>query len=164
MTFFGITKPSQAIRAMVVGIRQQSRRKKFVVNMTTYGLAGRDGICYGCAATCTIQKLARKNFKPKDLSSKIVNGLIHPPFLTRENVAAEWGNTTRAVVSKFEHVINEVRQGRLKQLFEFFELGGCIPPYITYYIGKDYVLLDGDYLRNLPNFLKLAARLEKDGF
>jgi hypothetical protein len=59
-----VPKPSSLLFAMIKGLEKQSKRKDFQVDMGTFGVARhRRGkpICFGCAATCTIQQIAGKN-------------------------------------------------------------------------------------------------------
>lgn len=58
-----LPKPSDAVQAMVDGLLKQSKRKKFVINMGTFGdFADEHKVCFGCAATCTIQEATKINF------------------------------------------------------------------------------------------------------
>lgn len=62
-------KYSDAIRAMIDGLKKQSAREDFVIIMSTYGEFS-DNVCYGCAATCAIQGLSGKNFKGGEIDDE----------------------------------------------------------------------------------------------
>lgn len=55
-------KPSVAIKFALDGIKTQTQRPDFRLNMGTFGdYAPITKTCYGCAATCAIQEIAGKN-------------------------------------------------------------------------------------------------------
>ena len=51
-----------ALQAMVDGLKRQSKRKGFMVDMVTFGNVSPE-TCYGCAATCTLQEMYGVNFE-----------------------------------------------------------------------------------------------------
>jgi hypothetical protein len=52
----------EVTQAMIDGLINQSKRDDFQIKMHTFGNS--DGlVCFGCAATCTIQQLSNFNFK-----------------------------------------------------------------------------------------------------
>ncbi|MCK5608227.1 hypothetical protein KAR91_40475 [Candidatus Pacearchaeota archaeon] len=60
-----------AVQAMIVGIERQNERKDFEIVMSSYG--GKieiDSVCYGCAATCAIQELFKKDFTDKRIKDR----------------------------------------------------------------------------------------------
>lgn len=54
-----VSKPSEAVQAMIDGLKN---RRGLRINMGTYGQSEdeKSKICYGCAATCTVQQVAGK--------------------------------------------------------------------------------------------------------
>jgi hypothetical protein len=101
-----ITKPSEALQAMVDGLLEQSQRSDFKIDMNIFGkYDSYDNICYGCAATCTVQKLLNKN-----LTKENINMNLHSEFYGIEDIC------------KFESVMNDARGGYLERLFEYFDL------------------------------------------
>ena len=97
-TFRG--KPSDALEYMCDGLLRQDKREGFVINMATYGRSRRK-VCFGCAATSTIQEIAGQNLTLQNISCRELIG-----FDTDE-------------LFGFEMVINEARLGSLHSLFEF---------------------------------------------
>lgn len=59
-------KISDALQAMVDGIKTQTARPDFELYMFSFGDFN-DNICYGCAATCAIQQIAGKNLTPENI-------------------------------------------------------------------------------------------------
>jgi uncharacterized protein (UPF0276 family) len=100
-----ISKPSEALQAMVDGLLEQAQRKDFKIDMLTFGYYT-NKLCYGCTATCTVQKLLNKN-----LTEENINSDYHSEFYGIENIR------------EFENVIDSARAGFLKSLFNYFNLG-----------------------------------------
>jgi len=104
--------PSAALQAMVDGLREQDERKDFKVDMGTFGAPlfsarrGRADICLGCAATCTVQKIAGKNLTADIISHREyraeVLGFDHTEF------------------AAFERAMDQTRCGSVTELFDFF--------------------------------------------
>lgn len=140
-----ISKPSQALQAMIDGLRTQSQRYDFKIRMGTFGHS--DGaICFGCAATCAVQEIAQTN-----LSVSAMHYFV-------DRAAAL--NFELSGFAEFEGSIDTARYGDMGRLFEYFDL--------DYSKGQNYnidlVLRDDDWEKVLPNYEALVARLEKDGF
>ena len=102
-------KPSDAIQAMIDGLKRQSRRKLFRIEMSDYGdveeVNGKV-ICYGCAATCALQQLGDHNFKPGEIYS----------HLKRAHAIG----FDAVEVDRFEWSINGLRLGDYLDLFGFY--------------------------------------------
>ena len=101
---------SAAIRLMVAGLREIPN-EDFVVRMSTFGVAGtREGsdkrICYGCAATCALQKLAGKRLDPDTVGVNYARSMI----LGFNNLE----------MIEFENVIDELRQGLISHRVQSF--------------------------------------------
>lgn len=67
-----VPKPSDLLFAMIKGLEKQSKRKDFKIDMGTFGdarwVTGNKQICFGCAATCTIQEIAKKKLDPSNIA------------------------------------------------------------------------------------------------
>ena len=100
-TFRG--KPSDALEYMCDGLLAQDEREDFEVVMSTYGRS--DGrMCFGCAATSTIQEIAGRNCTVENISDRELIGFdLHE-------------------LNVFETVINHARCGFLDLLFGFCEV------------------------------------------
>lgn len=102
-----ISKPSEAVRAMVDGLKEASKRSDFIIDMNTFGNNVGD-ICCGCAATCAIQKVFDYNF-------------------TAYNI---YGKATKATALKadvndlghFESAIDELRTGYPRSILMYFHI------------------------------------------
>jgi len=99
-------KPSDALQAMVDGLKAQSKRDDFEIDMRTFGMKGMT-ICFGCAATCAIQQLAGIDFTMKT-------------GISCEMYRAETLNLEIGEMSRFESVIDNARCGNLSNLLRFY--------------------------------------------
>jgi hypothetical protein len=100
-----ITKPSEALQAMVDGLLEQSKRGDFKIDMDTYGTYDENNICCGCAATCTVQKLLNKNLDKENIDYE-----SHSEFFGIEDII------------EFESVMNEARMGYFSILIYIINL------------------------------------------
>lgn len=113
-------KPSDAITAMIDGLREQSQREDFVVDMHDFGTKRNSGMCCGCAATCAIQKLTGINFKGLYVTE------MPSDFLARVK-EFELG---RESMGEFEDIINQFRLTNWVVLLRFYDIEpiyGAIP-------------------------------------
>lgn len=110
-----VKKPSRAIKYMLDGLLKQSKRRNFKIEMATFGSTGlpSNNICYGCAATCTVQEIAGKN-----LTARM--------FLNSHD-ADDWSVITAKHLSFdieqlefFEYAINSFRTGSPGSILNFF--------------------------------------------
>ena len=102
--------PSEALEAMLQGMEEQSQRTDFKIQMTSFGYTdGYKKICCGCAATCTIQKLAGKNFTYNQ------GGYILSP-----TGRAAFLDFDKKELNDFEDVIDRARKGGFIGLFRFY--------------------------------------------
>ena len=114
--FNTVKTPSNAIQFMLDGLRTQSKRKDFKIDMNSYGAfdiikpATRNErkkiICYGCAATCAIQQIAQKNLIP---------GMIGD-YDTR----AQWLGFDEDELKQFEWALDSFRMGAFTKILNFF--------------------------------------------
>ena len=106
-------KPSIALQAMVDGLRFTDTQPQQQILMSTFGSVEGGGIsnlkiCYGCAATWSIQNLTGRM-----LSTKEVEDL---GILRANNTLCGWGTEE---VAAFEEAIDCARVGELGALFDF---------------------------------------------
>jgi hypothetical protein len=111
-TFLGISKPSQALRAMVTGLLKAKADENCVVVMGDFGEM-RDGVCHGCAATYALTELSGISIGAGEYPRK--DHIGRALDVTREF------DVTRCEVSDFECAVDCARQGQLKRLFDFFD-------------------------------------------
>ena len=111
-----ISKPSEAVDAMINGLLKQEVRKDFIIDMDTYGQVGKvhptdegDNVCFGCAATCTVQEITSINYTSKSSIYTIGN-------------RSDSCGIDADDLGLFEAAIDELRQGNLYTLFMYFTL------------------------------------------
>lgn len=61
-------KPSEAVFAMVEGLKYYREQENFKIKMSSYGEV-KDKVCFGCAATCAVQYLYKHNFTLEEIGS-----------------------------------------------------------------------------------------------
>ena len=106
-------KPSDAVMAMVNGLRKQSKRKNFRIRFSSFGSReyadGTDKIiCFGCAATSAIQFIANKNFTGEEIDTRAERG--------------EFLGFDKNELQDFEEAIDNLRNGWVRALFFFYGL------------------------------------------
>jgi len=154
MNFLGITKPSEAIFAMCDGLIEQDKREDFIIDMLSYGGVQKD-FCCGCAATCTLQKLAGKNFNTQNIAPRISRD-----FAIHGNVCNE------DLLSKFEYAIDDLRTGCVHGIYQFFSV---FPDQEQSDIlfekeTKLPVLNNGDWKEGIQAYLDFATALQEIGY
>jgi len=107
-------KISTALQAMIDGLKFQSQRKDFRVDMSTFGTFTYfenkvDLVCFGCAATCTVQQLSKVNFTDSQIGSS--SG--------RSRLTIHNSND----LDRFEEAIDYARMGDLFSIFDY--MGDC---------------------------------------
>lgn len=148
-----ITKPSEAIQAMIDGLRKQSQRSDFQVNMMTYGARGSKhgayaNICYGCAATCTVQELAHI-----DLSCDVIG--------SKERRAKALGFKLLDQL-QFEYVIDLVRRGNMSELFVYFDIS--LQEAHRFIDAWLPTLVDTNWEKDLKYYEQYVRKLQKAGY
>ena len=147
-------KPSSAIQAMVDGLRQQSKRKTFTVDMATYGdFDDEDKVCFGCAATCTVQRAMHKTFRNENIA--MIEG------------RAEFLGADVNDLSDFENAIDNLRVADLFALFDYFNYDTEKEELYDYLaeLEKELpVLGNSDWKKGLRKYAKVAKKLQKDGY
>ena len=104
-TFRG--KPSDALEYMCDGLLRQDKREGFEIDMATFGRFGdrfNRQVCFGCAATSTVQEVAGRNLDASNIHDRKSIGFDQYELCV------------------FEMVINDVRLGSLRSLFDFCNL------------------------------------------
>lgn len=144
-----IQKPSQALEAMVKGLLKANRRKTFIVDMGTFGSVDTSKrICYGCAATCTLQEICKHRFTNIDIE--------------------DWEKRAFALglnpheVSEFEIVMDDARRGKLLRLFVFF--GFDIPHDCYLRFEVDWFLNDMTWKNEISKVRKTIRLLKAAGY
>lgn len=141
-------KPSNAIKAMIEGLRTQSKRPDFKIRMSTFGSQHpNEKVCYGCAATCTLQQLTGINFVADTGRSMIED------TYTRAEVL----KVRHKDLDKFEDAIDEFRLCELDPIFAYF---GVEKPLIRVH---GWSLQTDDWQEQIPEIEKYVKKLIKLG-
>lgn len=105
--FYGKSKPSEFLQAMVDGMRNLYPNQE--INMATFGeVVGK--VCYGCAATWALQNLAGRQLTTDEVA---VRG--------RNDKGPIEGESSRAIL-KFDRAMNLARAGVMWDFALFCEL------------------------------------------
>lgn len=107
-------KPSDAVRAMIDGLQEFSKSLDFQVAMDTFGRWD-NGICFACAATCALYKLAGRS--PTD-SPKSLEGSLNRLRFLRIDYYNWWVSSGVT----FEGVMDRFRTGNVYPLFLYYEV------------------------------------------
>ena len=134
-------KPSDAIFAMIRGIKAQLKSDNFFINMLTFGSYDEKGkMCYGCAATCAIIDLT--GYEPEQVVFRNSGDYFDPQKVGRK--VYERNLTT---LHQFEEAINGIRQGKLDHLLYFYGYNWIKQiPYIRQTLIEQGVWHDGMYM------------------
>lgn len=139
-------KPSNALQAMYDGLLKQDRRIDFVVNFRFFGGVLSDRVCFGCAATCTLQEISQVDLNPGNIT------------LVEKRARAYGFEQTETI--RFEMAMDCARHGNLYDLFGFCGLD-C---------RESYCFMDGismlakNWKRQMPRLKKLIAGLKQAGY
>lgn len=140
-------KPSDAIKAMSAGLRELPD-EKFVIDMGTFGCS-RNGICFGCAATCAVYQLLDSSPNPLSMCAGILG-------------QASWFGYDYDTLYDFETAINAFRSGKPSHLFRFY--GYTIEDVPAELWLSQWWLLDTDDWRwQLPSIDRYVEKLEAAG-
>lgn len=138
-----LPKPSDAIQAMIDGLEEQSERPKFQIEMSTFGEAGAGDVCFGCAATCTIQHAFEHNFTVDE-----IEGCYN---------RSEALNVDEEDLDIFEDVIDGFRQGYAFRLLNYYGIRRGHPNFNDLYTG-DWNMMTFNWKSEIP---KVKAYLEQ---
>ena len=135
-----ISKPSQALKAMCDGLEKQSQRRDFKIDMKTFGEVS-NGVCFGCAATCTVQELAKVNLVPNTIYDR------------GRALGFDAGDCYN-----FEFIMDSARAGSLIAIFAYFNLDHKLNPLPF----KMWQLNTENWREQLPLVRKGIAKLESE--
>jgi len=153
--------PSTALTYMLKGLDKQSKRKDFIVSMSSFGkivdaYLTDPPMCVGCAATCTIQQIANKDFVGTDRSiSNQARRALYLGFDPEE-------------LNDFEIAMNDVRLGMISKLLVFFgfdimeDLEKVVHLAIKH--NKPFEITENDWFFKRPAIEKFIAELKKLGY
>jgi hypothetical protein len=142
----------EVTQAMIDGLLYQSTRPDFAINMETYG--GVYDICFGCAATCTIQQVTGFNFT-KD---NVIN------YGSRFNRYESLGNQSvfkdYLELDKFEKAINSLRNSFVNPICEFLKIDFDVvcPVAIESRLVR---LFNNSWKDDLPKYQEFANKLKE---
>lgn len=154
--YFGV--PSAVVTAMCDGLEAMDKAQGFEIDMSTFGSYG-GGICFGCAATCTIQVAAGRRFGAGELGG-----------LTAQSLPAVSEDSDD--LSRFERAVDRLRKGYYWGLEDYFDLptDSLDPdkPLPAMFSEKEIgVTKDGaarHYLDAIPAYREYAEQLQEKGF
>ena len=128
-------------------------------------------MCFGCAATCAIQKIVGKNIDYEITKDHIdpMSWEIQSKYLHEEIFGLE----TTQEATTFEQAINGARMGSLILLFEFFEIdpaeymtkAGC-KNFIRIYDDEDDIICmeTANWRKLIPFVEKKIKQLQEAGY
>jgi hypothetical protein len=137
-----ISKPSEALQAMVDGLIASKTWENFELDMSTYGNHKLGEVCFGCAATCTVYAIAKKQPNNNNIYS-----------VGTRSIALD---LERSDLFLFEHLIDSARRGLIKPLFHYFQMGWS---HENYY-DRRFDLNEINWEKKLPEVKKLIAELK----
>ena len=135
-------KPSDAIQAMIDGLKNYNSKPGFNIDMGTYGRAVK-GICFGCAATCTIQQIAGEDIPENNIHS-LKDHAYALDFDIRE-------------VIDFEFAIDSFRSNDVSPLFYFYGKENPIGLYTDWFLDTD------NFMEQLPLVQEYCDQLKQMG-
>lgn len=142
-----IKLPSEAVQLMIDGLREQSKRPDFKIKMNTYGCFNGD-ICFGCAATCALQKMTGINFT--------WDNILTTP------ARSEAVSIPQIEVNDFEVAIDWLRLGQVYyfagEICKLLELDGDFPD-----PEDDWSLTDENWESELPKVEAYVKLLQSHG-
>ena len=146
--------PSSAIRAMTSGLREQSKRDDFRVDMMYFGLSDDDfgagkGICCGCAATCAIQKATGIDFGTETIGEAELRATaVHIDVIDLE---------------AFEMTIDQFRRGIVRRLLSYYNCSSLALVLEERSLNTMPYLTNSNWEQLLPAYDNLADVLEQLG-
>lgn len=148
-------KPSAVIGAMAEGLMEQSQRPDFFVTMATFGdFDAKEGICYGCAATATIQKLFNKNFNGDNISRP----LKRSAFLGVDSMD----------LTSFEILVDKFRSGHITEFLDGFNLEEnekeSIENILIDLLPRDFLMVSDNWKEYIPVLREVVLELRKIGY
>lgn len=142
----------KAVDAMIKGLKKQSKRKGFIVDMDLFGKYDYDKhVCVGCAATCAIQHLSGVSFKGNKIEYT--------------DTRSEFVNVTYNDLGTFEYEIDAFRRGYLLGsiggLLLYFNIKKILFPAIMEQFELLPPLENDTWKEHLPKYQKFCDYLKK---
>lgn len=162
--FFGKTKPSEFLQAMVDGLREAVDDDRRGVRMATFGTTGTvnaETVCYGCAATWALHHLATVDPDPEAFDHRAKYGVYPRYYWVKDkgvysDPVVQDGQRTR--IRHFEEVIDRARKGYLQPLAAFCDLPvDCLLKWSEQW----YVVSDNDDLLVESGILKVEKAIKE---
>jgi hypothetical protein len=144
-----ISKPSEALEAMIKGLRKYSRRKNFEVNMSHFG-GSSEGICFGCAATCTVQQIINKDFTPTTIESAAIRSIAL--------------DVVKDDLDRFEYAIDNARSGMMGSLFRYFSININAFDFDTELLDPGFKLGTDNWTEQLPKVRNYIKKIKALGY
>jgi hypothetical protein len=139
----GFESPIDAIEAMLKGLKKARKRKTFRVQMNTYGDYF-NGVCFGCAATITLQEASGRNFKADD-------------SICSRPQRARYVGVNASELCYFEFAMDRFRRGDVSSLFTFF----YSPKVILPAPGFSWYMDSCNWETCIPNVRRYLQKLKK---
>jgi len=140
-------KPSDAVQAMIDGLRNQYKRLDFKIVMAAFA-GNSDNVCYGCAATCALQEISNKD---------LVSGDIN---LHHRQVRAKKYNLDVHEVESFEMAIDLLRTGEPYYLLYLY--GVRMPQSLRAIPNRKLPFLTSEnWVLKIKDYEKFAGNLKK---
>jgi hypothetical protein len=114
--FYGKTLPSEFLQAMVDGLRAANADPQQQISMSSYGTVGFGGVCFGCAATWTLQELEQRLLTVDEI--KALGFLTTVSTKRTFQVSEEQADR----IVRFEFSMDSARSGRLGNLAYFCDI------------------------------------------
>lgn len=137
-----VTTPSAALQAMIDGLAEQSKRPDFEIDMRSFGRSW-GGICFGCAATCAIQKIGGKNLTEKYIRDR-----------------AEFFGFGYGDMEFFEAAIDNSRAFNFTHLFIYYSKEK--PDFLLDY-NANKCMTTANWQELIPTFQEIVDRLKSEG-
>lgn len=139
-------KASQVINAMCDGLLAAAKSRRFRVNMDTFGNRHESGRPEGCAATCTVMKLADREFVPEEICSY--------------ELRAEAADLPDADLLQFEKAADHFREGRPAHLLRLCK----VPQKHRPLLHDPWLLENGNWRKQLPRLRQFSRQLAQVGY
>jgi hypothetical protein len=157
--FLGITKPSEAIEAMLRGLKAVHEEGVHKIDMSTFGEV-RDGTCFGCAATWALQELVGKPMTAENFRYGENNDTW--------SAHAEYAGVDYHQIVDFECAVDNSRHGHVSALLWFFGVSAPDAGELQRSCSNRGEWALSDYSdetqeREIPKVAKFAKYLKKRG-
>lgn len=143
--YFG-GKVSNALEAMVTGLRMTEKERGFEINMGSFGTVTESGVCYGCAATAAVRACLKH-----PIPSDYLGGQSTRAFAAEADVRDEY---------QFESSIDRARTGDLNCLIDYMGAREAFKQHRRLR-RINTRLVSNNYLMQLPTFERRIALLRK---